>query len=98
MGCDLDVVSGMVLLSQHFFEALWIEADHDLVSHNNGRCGTALICAHQLADRARVATHVAQFECDASLREEGLRPIARWSTGLTVKQDALGTHTFSLSE
>ena len=98
MGCDLDVVSGMVLLSQHFFEALWIEADHDLVSHYNGRCPTALIGAHQFANRAGIATHVAQFECNASLREEGLRPIARRSTGLTVKQDALAGHIFSLSE
>lgn len=98
MGCDLDVLSGMVLLSQHFFEALWIEADHDLVPYNNGRCPTALIGAHQFANRAGIAAYVAQFEFDASLREEGLRPIARRSTGLAIKQDALGGHTFSLSE
>src|SRR6267154_5585893 len=98
MGCDLDVDSGIGLLGQQFFQPLRIEADHDLFANNDGRGGTALVGSQQLTHCAGIRTHVAQYERNASLREEGLRPVARRSTGLTVEQDAFWGHTFSLSE
>src|SRR5258708_3085864 len=98
MGCELALDSGIVLLGDQLLQPVRIEADHDLFTHNDGRCGAALVGHHQFAHRAGVATHVAQFVCNASLREEGLRPIAWRSTGLAIEQDALEGHAFSLSE
>src|SRR4051812_16106938 len=97
MGCELDLDSGMVLFGDHFCQPLGVEADHDLFSHHNGWSSTALV-PHQFAHRAWIATNIAQFVCNASLREEGLRPVARRSTRLAEKQDAFLGHTFRLSE
>jgi hypothetical protein len=98
MGCDLDVDSGIGLLGQHFFQPLRIEADHDLLANHNGRGGVALVGSYQLTNRTGITTHVAQFKYNASLREEGLRPVAGRSTGLAIKQDSFKGHRFSLSE
>ena len=98
MGCELALDSGIVLLGDHLFQPLRVEADHDLLTYDDGRGGAALVGPHQLTHRFWVATHVAQFVCNASLREEGLRPIAWRSTGLAIEQDALEGHAFSLSE
>ena len=97
MGCELDLDSGMLLLGDHFFQPLLVEADHDLFTHHNGWSRAALV-PHQLAHRARIATHIAQFVSNASLREEGPRPVAWRSTRLAKKQDAFLGHTFRLSE
>ena len=82
--CDLDLDSGIFLLGDQLFQALWIEADHDLFTHDDGRRGAAIVFAHQLAHRAAIAAYIAQLEWNASLREEGFRPIARRSTGLAI--------------
>ena len=94
----MDLDSGIVLLGDQLFQPLRVEADHDLFANDDGRGGAALISPHQLTHRAGVATHVAQLVRNASLREEGLRPIARRSTGLAIEQDAFEGHAFSLSE
>ena len=98
MGCALDLVSGIVLLGDQFFQPFRVEADHDLFAHNDGRRGMALVSPYHFTHCAWVTTYVAQLVRNASLREEGLRPVAGRSTGLTVQQDAFEGHPFSLSE
>src|SRR5437868_6282801 len=97
MGCELDLDSGMVLFGDHLCQPLRVEANHDLFADHDGWSSPAAV-SNQLAHRARIATNVAQFVCNASLREEGLRPVARRSTRLTIKQDAFLGHRLRLSE
>ena len=64
-------------------ESLWIEANHHLVANDDCRSRTALILPHEFPHSGIVVGNVANFEIDSSLREEGLRNLARRSTRLT---------------
>ena len=88
----------MFLVCYQLLEPVGVEADHDLIADDDRGRGAALILLHHLAHGAKVTTHVAQLELNASLREEGFRPIAGWSTGLAEQQDAFCGHHTSLPD
>jgi hypothetical protein len=79
-------------LGEHAFELFGVKADHHLVAHHQGRGRTALILVHQVADGLLVAADVTVFKFDPSLREVGLSPCARRSTGLAEENNLVLGH------
>lgn len=80
-------------------EALLVEADHDFVVNNDRGCGATLVLAHQVIHCVGVAGHIAFFEWDSSLREEGRGDVAGRSTGLSEDNDVVHGHfRYSLTD
>jgi hypothetical protein len=71
---------------------LGIEANHHLVTNDDGGSRTALILLYQFTDGGIVAGNVAHFKVDSSLREEGLGDPARRSPGLAKDNDFVFLH------
>lgn len=69
-----------------------IEADDHRFADDDGRRAAAVVRAHQLAHRFRVAADVTVAVLNASLREVGLQRVARRSAGLGVGHDSLVGH------
>lgn len=80
------------LAGEHLLQSFWIKADHDFFAHDDGRRGTALVLPYQLAHEGAVSGDVFAFKLDPSLREVGLRPMTRRSTGLAEYHDLLARH------
>ena len=77
---------------KNLFESLGIEANHHLVTNDDGGSRTALILLYQLTDGGIVAGNIAHFEVDSSPREEGLGNPARRSTWLAEDDDFVFLH------
>ena len=86
------MMEGVSLDSQHFIETRWIESDHDLIAHDDGRRGSALVFAGQFPDCLTVLGNIFFDERYTPLREVRLGPGAGRSTRLHEYNDRLFGH------
>lgn len=56
-----------------------------------------MVLAHQVADGSGIAAHIALFESDSPLREEGRGGVAWRSTRLNEDDDVVRSHLLKLS-
>src|SRR5258708_23127075 len=80
------------LPGKHLVQLVRIEADHDLLAHDNGWRGTAVVLPNQFKDCYLVHTHILHFKINSSRREVGLGHFPARSSRLAVDPDFFLLH------
>jgi hypothetical protein len=77
------------------FETFEVKANHDFIVNDECWGGATFVLADQVIDGIRIATYIALFECNSSLREVGRSGVARRSTGLGEHNNVVRGHLFT---